>query len=63
MMELLEKLVIGINTTNVNFEFKEHFSVLQTPSAVMNATVKIDVQHMIHVYLYYYPCNNSIQNR
>lgn len=50
MMELLEKLVIGINTTNVNFEFKEHFSVLQTPSAVMNATVKIDVQHMIHVY-------------
>ena len=32
MMELLEKLVTG-NTTNVNFEFKEHFSVLQTPSA------------------------------
>ena len=27
----------------------------------MSTTVKIDVQHMIHVYLYYYSCNNSIQ--
>lgn len=49
MVELLENLV---NITNINFEYEERFSVLQTSSAIMSRTVKIDVQHMtmyIHI--------------